>query len=78
MGRLLSKVASTSPEIKPSINPKAVDWAYITQKQLIEGDKGLADRLAIWSLHNEALGRVVTSRPDLLTSAVIYEAFEPS
>lgn len=69
---------SSTPVISEPIRPayRLVDWAKVTRKQMIEGDKGLSDRLAIWIEVNERQGRTVTTRHDFETEHLIYEAWE--
>lgn len=55
-----------------------IDWAMVTQKQLIEADRGLRWRLARWYTMNVERGAVIVQQVDYFSGATTWKAiFRP-
>lgn len=51
-----------------------IDWAVITDRQIIEADKGLRWRLARWATMNVERGAIITQTADHLRNVTTWKA----
>lgn len=60
--------------MKPLKPGDVIDWATITERQMVEADKGLRWRLARWATMNVERGAIIMQVTDYFSSITTWRA----